>query len=145
MDAGERDAMALDHLDPGAEHLRVRDRRVEHAVVAPSLGLAPLCHRVAVRRRAEDLRELAVEDRVAVARADVRHRVEAEVLLGEVGEEVREHVVHARDVAVEFRRARAGGGELAPRDDAPAAGREAHQARVGQVEEVLGGHRGART
>ena len=42
VDARERHAQALDRLDPGPQDLGVGDRGVEHAVVAPALGLASL-------------------------------------------------------------------------------------------------------
>ena len=77
---------------------------------------------MAVGRVAEDLRELAPDDRLAVARAHVRDGVEAEVLLGEVGDEVRGRLGRARaQVALEVRVPSPGDRELAPRDDPLAA------------------------
>jgi hypothetical protein len=54
---------------------------------------------VAVGRVAEDLRELAPEDRLPVAGAHVRDRVEAEILLCQVHEEVRARVAQVGEVA----------------------------------------------
>ncbi len=137
VDAGERHAQLLHHLEPRAQQLRVGDGGVEHAVVAAPLGLAALQQRVAVRRVAEDLCQLAGEDRLAVARAHVRDRVEAEVLLGEIREEMRGHVPQVREVHLEGRRTRARDRELPPRHDVPALGDQAHQPRVREVDEVL--------
>ncbi len=138
VDPRERHLEALDDLQPHAQHFGVGDRGVEDAVVAPRLGLASLQQRMAVGRVAEDLRELPREDRLAVARAQVRDRVEPEILLGEVGEDVRGHVLHRREVELEGGGPGPGDRELAPRDDALALRDEAHEARVGEVEEVPG-------
>jgi hypothetical protein len=104
--------------------------------IAPALGLAALQVGVAEGRVAEDLRQLARHHRLAVARAHVRDGVEAEVLFGEVGEEVRRHVGELRQVALELLDPGAGDGELAPRHDARAPRDQAHEARVGEVEEM---------
>jgi hypothetical protein len=95
---------------------------------------------VPIGRGAEHLRELAGDDGVAVASAHVRDRVEAEVFLGEVRDQVRGRVRQRAQVALEIRRALALAldRELAARDQPPAAGREAHQAGVREVEEVAG-------
>jgi hypothetical protein len=122
--------------DPGLEHLGVGHRGVDHAVVAPAVGLAPLQLGVAIGGAAEDLREFPLQDRLAVARPHVRDGVEPDVLLGEVGEQARGHLGELREVALELGRARAGDGELAPAHDAAALGDEAHQARVREVEEM---------
>jgi hypothetical protein len=74
----------------------------------------------------------------------VRDGVEAEVLVGDVGEEVGRHRPHRGEVVLELGHAHAGDRELAARHDALALCGHGDQARVGEVEEEAR-HGGART
>ena len=136
----DRDLQALQHLDPRPQHLPVGDRGVHDAVVATAVGFAALGQRVVVGSVPEELRELAAEHGLPVAPAEMRDRVEPEVLLGEVGDDVRRHRAQTHEMALEIGLPGAGDREHRSPGDASPAGDEAHEVLVGQVDEMSGGH-----